>query len=88
MVRNLKAMPRGSMEVITRSEMAHNLCGPLSPSMVPFCVEKAVAFVRGVLESEQQPVRKAGETGVASSDDGKRALRGSASPPSPRRRRA
>ncbi|KAL1526026.1 hypothetical protein AB1Y20_020847 [Prymnesium parvum] len=48
--RNIKRMPRGSLEVITDSEMAHNITGPLSPSTVPFCVARATDFVRRALE--------------------------------------
>lgn len=50
--RNVALMARGSLEVITDSEAAHNLFGPLAPSTVELCTKKAVAFVRGALERE------------------------------------
>jgi len=51
MGRNLKQMPHGEIEVLTTSEMAHNLTGPLSPSTIPFCIARSADFVRAALKA-------------------------------------
>jgi pimeloyl-ACP methyl ester carboxylesterase len=47
--RRISQMPHGVLDVITDSEMTHNLAGPLCPSTVPYILAQSAEFVNAAL---------------------------------------